>query len=420
LIAWSVRLSHLPFDFVIFLWHALSLFLFLLACWQLSRKCFADPLARWGAVGLVAALLTLPVAGTALYIMDQYLNPRSIAAFALLFAIVNTLERKYVRVGAWLAFAVVIHPQNTAFGFCYLVILLCMANIRPAMAYAASLLPFGLSLRAPSEAYREAVQTRPYFFILRWEWYEWVGIFAPLALLWWFSLMARRHRLPVLELLSRALVVFGLFFFALALVLTIPVPLEGLARFQPMRSLHLVYIFLFLLGGGLLGQWVLKDRTWRWIVLFVPLCAGMWYAQRELFPASPHIEWPGVAPKNSWLRAFEWIRQNTPPQAVFAIDPMHMVIQGEDQHGFRALAERSMLADGVKDPGAATLFPDLLLAEHWREQVRAQAGWKSFQAEDFRRLKNKYGVTWVVLQRPGVAGLNCPYENDALLVCRVD
>jgi len=33
--------------------------------------------------------------------------------------------------------------------------------------------------------------------------------------------------------------------------------------------------------------------------------------------------------------------------------------QGEDEHGFRALAERSMLADRVKDSGAVTMFPRL-------------------------------------------------------------
>jgi hypothetical protein len=95
-----------------------------------------------------------------------------------------------------------------------------------------------------------------------------------------------------------------------------------------------------------------------------------------------------------------------------------MTLAGEDQHGFRALAERSMLADAVKDSGAVTMFP--ALAVDWREQVDAQLGWSHFQAQDFQRLRRKYGVSWVVLQQPGVAGLACPYQNAAVVVCRVE
>src|SRR5258707_12168986 len=36
LIALSLRASHLPFEAGLFLWHVLSIFLFLLACWELS------------------------------------------------------------------------------------------------------------------------------------------------------------------------------------------------------------------------------------------------------------------------------------------------------------------------------------------------------------------------------------------------
>jgi len=34
-------------------------------------------------------------------------------------------------------------------------------------------------------------------------------------------------------------------------------------------------------------------------------------------------------------------------------------------------------------------------------------------------LKQKYGVDWVVVQQPGVAGLDCAYQNAAVQVCRV-
>lgn len=424
LIAWSVRLSHLPFDAAIFAWQLLSIFLLLLACWKLNGVCFRVSHARWCGVALVAALLTLPVAGTSLYLMDQYLTSRSLSAFSVIFAILCAGEEKYVRAGLWIAFTVAVHPLMAVFGLAYLFFLFVLRTPVPlaqnVARHAALLLPFGLSLRSPSEAYREAVATRSYYFLLRWEWYEWVGIFAPLALLWWFRRIAQRNELHALEKMCRALIPYLLFFFAVALVIAIPDRLLSLVWSQPLRSLYILYILLFLFGGGLLGQFVLRDRAWRWLALFLPLCTGMWFVQRQIFPGTPHLELPGRAPGNRWVEAFVWIRGNTPTGATFALDPRHMDLPGEDQHGFRALAERSRLADAIKDSGAVTMFPDLHIADHWREQVRAQDGWKHFRLEDFRRLKDRYGVSWVVLERPGDPGLVCPYENETVRVCRVE
>jgi hypothetical protein len=81
------------------------------------------------------------------------------------------------------------------------------------------------------------------------------------------------------------------------------------------------------------------------------------------------------------------------------------------------LAERSHLADGVKDNGVVSMFP--ALAEKWWAQVQAQTPWKSFGAADFSRLKNSYGANWVVVQQSALAGLDCPYQNSAVRVCRI-
>jgi len=84
LIAASIRISHLPFDVALFAWQFLCVFLLLLACWKIGRLVFGDAVASWGGVGLVASMLTIPVAGTALYIMDQYLNTRSLSTATVL------------------------------------------------------------------------------------------------------------------------------------------------------------------------------------------------------------------------------------------------------------------------------------------------------------------------------------------------
>jgi hypothetical protein len=426
LIAFSLRLTHLPMEYGLFLWHVASIFLVLASCWELTGLLFSNARARWGGVCLVAALLTIPVAGTALYIMDQYLNPRNLAAFAGIFMVARTLEKKYLRAFLWLAFAVGMHPLMWVFPFSFCVLFVVMEKFgarwkSSAVATLASLLWLGMPLApAASTAYHEAAKQHGFHYIQNWQWYELLGIVAPLALFWWFGRNARgwtaHGRFPMVEPVSRAFMLYGLIYLAMALVLDIPARFEALARIQPLRSLHLLYIVLFVMIGGFLGEYLLRDRVWRWLALFVPLGIGMFMAQRSLFPASAQVEWPGVTPENPWEQAFIWVRQNTPINALFALDPEYMHIHGEDETGFRCLAERSRLADDVKDNGVVSMFP--LLAEEWWAQVQAQTPWSNFRAEDFARLKGKYGVGWVVVQQP-TAGLDCAYGNSAVKVCRI-
>lgn len=424
LIAWTVRLTHLSLDWALFLWYLASVFLFLFACWKIASKCFSSAAGRWAAVVMAAALLTLPVAGTALYIFDAYLNPRSFSAFGIVFAIDAVLERKYLATALWLVLTAVIQPLMVVFGIAFVLLLVVTNKQQHPLAVtsgcSAALFVPGFSLRAPSAAYWQSLQSHAYYFLLRWRWYEWLGIIGPLALLWGFSRIARKRGQAVLARLTWALFLFELLFFACGLIVTIPRSLEIFALYQPMRSLQLVYIFLFLFAGGTLGEWVLRNRPVRWLLLFIPICAGMSFAQFQLFPGGQHVEWPGVTPKNPWVQAFVWIRANTPENAVFALDPNYMAVPGEDHQGFRAVAERSRLADSVKDWSVVALYPGMPLADDCLAQTQAAKGWKDFGADDFSRLENTYGVTWVVLQQPNPAVHNCPYRNSAVEVCRLN
>jgi hypothetical protein len=427
LIAVSLRATHLPMDAGLFLWHLASIFLLLLACWELSGLFFPNaPRARWGGVCLVAALLTIPVAGTALYIFDQYLNPRNLAAFAAIFAVARTLEKKYLWAALWILFAGSVHPLMAAFAFSFCVLLVFLERFENRVSSSTlkaatglcCLLPFGISLDPPtSPAYHAAAMRHEFHYIQLWHWYEWLGILAPVLLFWWFGRLARAPQWRQLELVCRSLIIYDLIYFSAALVVDQPARFESLARLQPLRNLHLLYMLMFLIMGGFLGELVLKHRVWRWLALFIPVSIGMFLAQRALFPASVHIELPGVAPKNPWEQAFIWVRDNTPAEAVFALDPDFMQLPEEDTTGFRCLAQRSRLADLSKDSGAASMFPPL--AEEWWTQVQAQTPWKRFRLDDFSRLKNTYGVSWVVVQQPGVAGLDCAYQNRAVQVCRI-
>jgi hypothetical protein len=90
---------------------------------------------------------------------------------------------------------------------------------------------------------------------------------------------------------------------------------------------------------------------------------------------------------------------------------------GQDYYGFRAYAERSTLADNEKDTSAVAVFPEL--AWQWNLEVTDRENWEQFTLTDFERLRKKYGVAWVIVEQPGVAGLSCPYANRAVMVCRI-
>lgn len=431
IIAGTVRISHLSFAWVLFLWQIASIFLFLLACRVLAGLLFREARAIWGGVALVTALLTLPVAGTALYVMDQYINPRNMTAFAVVFAVGYVLRKRYWRAVLFLLFAVAIHPFMTCFAISYCVLLGWMdskvatesrdASVpdkagAPAMASVLLLLLL-LPLSATPKSYDAVAVSHAYQYLLQWRWYEMLGAIAPLAILWGFRSLARKNKLPNLELVCISLVVYGSIYLFFGVLFSSSAAFESIARLQPMRSFYLLYILFILIGGGFLAQYVLKDRPLRWLALFLPLCAGMYTAQRALFSDSAQVEWPGAAPKNGWVQAFQWVRQNTQENAVFAINPGYMNLKGEDSQGFRAIAERSQLADAVKDAGVVEMFPEI--ADSWQRQVQAQTGLRNFTREDFNHLKAEYGVSWVVLQQPVNPPLDCPYINRAVKICNM-
>ena len=118
-----------------------------------------------------------------------------------------------------------------------------------------------------------------------------------------------------------------------------------------MRSFHLIYVMFCLLLGGLLDEYLLRARVWRWALCLVLLRLEIFKLDVAAYPASPHIERPGVRYQGEWLSSFLWIRDHTPKDALFALDSEYLSKPGVDLHGFRAVAERSMLAITKKTVG---------------------------------------------------------------------
>jgi hypothetical protein len=429
----SARLLHLPVEMAILLWHVGCIFLILIAGWQLAQTFFKSERAHWGAVALLASVLPVPVAGTALVLSDNYLSARSFSAPFALLSIGFLLRGRVRRAFLWLVVTALFHPQMAVYCAAFLALYWYfdraaklageaspVATTRPAWVLAAlpsAGLLHSFSLTPASGAYRDVLYSRNYFFAYRWHWYEWIGAIAPLLLLAAIARWPPRAASAAVAKTCRALIVLAAFSTAVFLLFSSSHHFDNLTRLQPMRSFHIVYLLMFVMLGGLLGEYVLRGRAWRWIALFLPLAMGMFAVDYGQYSFSPHIEWPWQASSNPWLEAFAWARANTPVDAVFALDPNYMAIREEDTHGFRALADRSMIADAYKDSGAVTMFPRLL--DDWQQQQQMLRGWRNFGPADFERLAQASPATWVVIERRQQAGLDCPYSNAAIAVCRI-
>lgn len=430
-----VRASGLSVSWSEFLWQFVSILVLLYACWSILSTLFEETTARWGGMAMVSAMLTLPVAGTGLYLADQYLHPRNLATALILLAVARILANRGWQALPLLLASLVLHPLMGVFGisFCSVLILTRSARARDELSPSpsrlwphrspaggttvAALTPFGWILQKPPQAFLTALQTRHCYRLFDWTWYEWLGALGPLIIFWGIARLAAKQGQHPVSRFSTAVLLYSVFHLIFAIAILAPRPLTSLCTLEPMRFLQLVYIFMALTTGAYLGKYFLQTRAIRWVLFLLVVNGGMFIPQRRLFASTEHIEIPGMRSHNPWLQAFAWIRENTPQNAYFAVDPDYMSAPEEDYHGFRALTERSVLADNDKDTAAVTKAADL--APRWQREIRAQAGWRHFQLADFERLKTAFGTDWVLVSYPQPAGLLCPWHNNLLAVCTI-
>ena len=422
-IAHFVRWTRIPLAWAELAWQLAALLLILWAVKKIANRLFIEDSARWGGVALVAAMFTLPVAGTALYMVDQHLHPRTLATAMILLAIWRILDEKYWQAAPLLLVALLLHPLMAAMGisFCVILAMTLLDSVRKRVRgwrnAMVAFMPLGWVFEGANPGWRKALDTRPYFDLHKWTWYEWLGALAPLFLFWLLWRVAGKHGETILARFAAAVLIYGAFHQALAMAMLWPASLVRLTQLQPMRFLHLLYFLLVMVAGCLLGKFVLKRNAWRWAVFLLIANGSMFAWQRTEFAGSQHLELPGRQPANPWLQAFAWIRMSTPENSYFALDPYYMEAPGEDYHGFLALAERSQLADAVKDASVATTVPEL--GPDWARQVAAEEGWRDFKLGDFERLKAAFGVNWVLVNYPQPNGLACRWHNHQLAVCQI-
>ncbi len=449
-VAGVVRLTHMPLPVVLLGLYLASIWLTLFAAWMLASRCWTKRSARAGAVVLLACWLSLPVAGTALLFMDPYATARSISTPAMVLALTGALEmtasspdrKRSMRRGflLWavsIALAAAMHPLMAAYALGATLMLLAARwpnrTISRCGTAALSLSALALAsclqaIAKPEPAdYIRVAMTRAYWFPAQWRWYELAGLAAPLGILIifaWGKLISpartRSTQTNAGRALARMAIALGATSWLVAAWFARATDTTHLvARMQPLRAYQIVYLVLVLLLGAKLGEGLLRRSAGRWAATMLLLGGIMFAAQRSVFPHSNHLELPGTVAQNQWVRAFLWIRDNTPVDALFALDTDYINAPGEDAQCFRAIAERSALADYSKDGGEASIAPEL--TGDWTRSQAAQQHLSAPFTTDAERLSalRTLGVSWVVLDTGATTRFDCPYSNSAVKVCKL-
>jgi hypothetical protein len=446
-----VHLTHLSLAWVLLLTDLISLWLTFYAALKLLQRCISSPPAQLAGLCLLSAFWTLPIAGTSLLLMDPYVTGRSLSTPLSLLAIAFALGswgRHWSRLRSpflcliCLVLAALFHPLMAAYALAFIIILR-LARLRYRQLAWALLLIAALTLAAAlqtvappeSPAVIAAERSRYYWFLSQWQWFELLGLAGPLAVL--AALLYRfRNRASIFDetaaTLCRAALAAGLIAILVALLFAHEdAPTHLVARLQPLRIFLPIYAIMTLLLGANLTQGALSTRnrsnspiTRRTLTAFpaiglIGLAAVMFAVQRLTFPASPHLElpWSAHRTQNPWVRAFLWARDNTPPDALFALDAKYVNEDGEDAQTFRATALRSALPDFSKDGGEAANTP--ALAPLWQPAAAAQANLstESDALRDAHLLP--LGVTWMVLHSTARTTHPCPYDNGVIKVCGI-
>lgn len=451
MVAAAVRTTHLPLVTVLLLVDWLTALASLFAARALLRRCTPDEPAQFAGVLALAAGWTLPVAGTSLYLMDPYVTARSISFPLSLFAIAYSLDawspeppskrfrHPAVLCTSSIASAALFHPLMAAYSLLFVLVVRATQSerrLRQWLLLTVCLLLTCLTAMLLSPAAtapeRLAALSRYYWFLSQWHWFEWLGLGAPLAML---ALIARLWRPARSTAALDTLILSTTVVSALCTVCACAFAHESsraytVARLQPLRIFVDVYaIMLLLLGAGITSACMRAAHQKHGFtrtslrafppVAAIAMAAGLFVAARATYPRSPQVEWTysSAAKRNEWVQAFLWARDNTPQDALFALDARYVNTDGEDAQTFRAFSLHSVLPDYSKDGGEASISTTLPPA--WLAGANAQED-LSRQPDAVRDARlAPFGVTWMVLLASAPTNHACPYANGTVKVCRL-
>ncbi len=430
-----VRLTALDVMTVMFGLYAVSILLTLMGAWSVTSQLFSPAGRRW-AVVMLASALTLPVAGTSLMLVDPYVSARSLVTpcmlFALSFALAAFHDREIgvrsrgnlLRCASACVVALLLHPLMAGYGI-IIVLLFGIFTMRQPTVRAAAIVLFAiaavgtaacLNQLGPVEpaGYPTIAQTRTYWFLSEWAWYEWLGLIFPLGILAWFGL---RSRNTASQVLARAAAVAGLTGLLIALLF---VHLHGIsycvARLQPLRIFQVVYLLMVLFLGASIGA-LRRKSVFAGAAICSVVSLALFATERSIYAHSGHLEVPWIQPANGWAQGFLWLRDHTPANAVVALDSKYISASGEDAQNFRAISERSTPPDFSKDGGIAAIKPQL--TAEWLAGEPLQHGLdEATDAQRSLRLARE-NVHWIVLEQSAKTAFHCPYRNASVSICEV-
>ena len=442
-----VHLTHLSLAWVLLITNLFSLWLTFYAAHRVLRRASSNETAQLAGLFLLAAFWSIPIAGTSLLLMDPYVTARSLSTPLSLLAVAFALDAPFALCPLlWstlcLILAAAFHPLMAAYAFAFILVLRVTYLRQRYLVYAiltiaAIALAVTLQRLAPSEtpAIIAAERSRYYWFLSQWQWFEILGLAGPLAVFAALLLRYRKQPTPFNDgaaILCRASIALGCIATLVALLFAHEASRAHLvARMQPLRVYLLIYAIMTLLLGATLTQLALEARqrlhstftraalATAPVIIILALAATMFYVQRQTFPASEHLELPWLAQQNPnpWVRAFLWCSDNTPPDALFALDTKYVNEDGEDAQTFRPIALRSALPDFSKDGGEAAITP--ALAAQWQQGANAQIN-LSTETDAIRDARlHPFGVTWMVLHAAAPTTHPCPYNNGSIKVCRL-
>lgn len=415
-------LFNLRLSWLVLAAYLVSALLFLYASRRFAVRVFREERTSWIATLIAAACFTMPIAGTAIFVMDPYLSARSFSTPFSILAVVAVLDRSRLRSTLWIMLTGAMHPQMGAFvaGFATILWLINRDRLRAAIALSVAAIAGcgGIWLAtlhtAVTPAYREAVLSRSYFFPTLWQWYEWVGLAAPLILL--AIAWARTSPGSAARKIAATSVLVGTAACVAAFVFVHPQGPYFLARVQLLRSFQIIYVLGVVMLGGFIARVCSGRWAWASAALILIAAGSMYASELRMYPGSAHLEWPQTTPVNPWGQALVWIRHNTPQDAKFAISPTLLTSPAEDLPGFRALADRGVLVDN-KDEGVASIFPDV--APLWKQRADAEAGLDTMSPAERAAHLRPFGVSWLLLPPNVAASLPCPFRNQVVAVCRM-
>ena len=422
MLAALAHLTHLQLAWILLVAYLFSIYLFLFACRRLATRLFSTESARWYATLVAAACFTLPIAGTALFIMDPYITARSFSTPISLLALSASIDRAWPRTVLLLLLAMLIHPLMGAYAAVFVLLdaLIATEHTRLALLQCSTLFAtagavFLLTRGTPiTPAWREAIDLPQRTFSFS---PDGAGTKCPVSScrcsctpsLCSASAWPQQRALSASHVFCRNPQPSDRRALRAAHRTLDPHPASGPAQFS--LDLHRRPGALW----RVLAQLTSRSRVAGFSLLAL-VFASMATAQSRAWPACHRIEWPGARPSNPWQQAFLWIRDNTPRGAVFAFNPELVYLPLEDQQGFRAIAERDHLADD-KDAGIVVVLPQL--ADRWALQRNAQLNVDGMADDQRIGALTPLGATWLLLPPQAKTALPCPWNNAVVLICRM-